>query len=84
MFLSEINLNAVAQANWENKIHRVVGRLGDGPVYRIHADTGDQILHVLHCNLLLPVNNLPLEHETKDCQAQKKQTGKPLYRESDS
>lgn len=84
MFLSEIYLNAVAQANWENKIHRVVGKLGDGPVYRIHADTGDQILHVLHCNLLLPVNNLPLEHETKDCQAQKKQTGKPSHKVSDS
>lgn len=39
----------------EEKIHCVIERLGEGPVYQVPAETGDQILCVLYCNLLLPV-----------------------------
>lgn len=67
---------------WENKVHRVVERMGVGPVYRIQAETGDRTLRVLHRNLLLPVNDLPIEHNGEDNRTPKQQRQRQHHKNS--
>ncbi|PFX13251.1 hypothetical protein AWC38_SpisGene22686, partial [Stylophora pistillata] len=49
------------RSHWEDQIHKVVSRKGeDSPVYEVKPDTGLGRNRILHRNLLLPCNNLPI------------------------
>ena len=48
------------RSHWEDIVHVVVNRKPDSPVYEIKPETGKGRHRVLHRNLLLPCDFLPL------------------------
>ena len=52
------------RSHWEDVIHIVVDRKPDSPVYEVKPETGNGRHRVLHRNLLLPCDFLPLTPPT--------------------
>ncbi|XP_022809302.1 uncharacterized protein LOC111346273 [Stylophora pistillata] len=49
------------RSHWEDQTHKVVSRKGeDSPVYEVKPEAGPGRNRILHRNLLLPCNNLPI------------------------
>ncbi len=68
--------------HWEDVIHTVVRRVGEeGPVYELKPERGKGRSRVLHRNLLLPCDYLPLELELQPQPRVTMKTGGPTSME---
>ena len=62
--LSERGGPGKLRAHWEDQIHCIVRQRGpDSPVYEVKPETGTGPTLVLHRNLLLPCDSLPLDSD---------------------
>ncbi|KAI4887981.1 hypothetical protein NFI96_001880 [Prochilodus magdalenae] len=63
---------------WEDGIHTVVKRMGsDLPIYEVRPEQGKGRSRILHRNLLMPCDHLPLETPDPSCTPRGKQERRP-------
>lgn len=64
--------------HWEDTIYTVIRRVGEeGPVYEVKPEGGKGRSRVLHRNLLLPCDYLPMEMELRTQPRTKRKVDKP-------
>lgn len=65
-------------SQWEDVVHTVVRQVGEeGPIYEVKPEQGKGRSRVLHRNLLLPCDYLPLEVELRKASKTKKTVNEP-------
>lgn len=57
---------------WEKTIYTVREQVGENPVYKVSPETGTRPARTLHRNMLLQVNDLPVEPPTVNVPVQKR------------
>ena len=67
--LSERGGPGKLRSHWEDRVYVVVSRKGDdSPVYEFKPEAGTEGSRILHRNLLLPCNYLPIDIPSKSSQ----------------
>lgn len=71
-------------SHWEDVVHTVVRQVGEeGPIYEVKPEQGKGRSRVLHRNLLLPCDYLPLEVELRKASKTKKTVNEPRLEDQD-
>lgn len=69
---------------WEEKVHVVVQKKPDTPVYVIKPERGPGKTRVIHRNLLLPCDYLPIEEDVTPTRTKPARTKKSVRQEKDN
>ena len=69
---------------WEEKVHVVIDRRKESPVYVLKTEDGSGIERILHCNLLSPCDLLPFEGTLSSDKRKEKSKSSSYHRKKNS
>ena len=69
---------------WEEKVHVVIDRRKESPVYVLKAEDGSDVERILHRNLILPCDLLPFEGTFSSDERNQKSKSRSYHRKKNS